>query len=393
MLTAGIVSIDSKSSAALHASLRQTGLVTSVVEWIAPSRGAWQLGTSESIPDVVMLDLSMDPGPYFAFATELRRLRPTVRIIACSSLPSLDSELLLQAMRTGVQDFVSRPVSHAELEETLNRFVQEFGETEVLARDRVFIVQGSKGGVGASTVAVNLSVQLAKITQKRVGLLDLAFPLGMACLMLDLRPTFTVRDAIENLDRLDSHFISGLLVRHKSGVEVLAGTSHAEEWCKLDPAAVVRLVNVAQSVFDYLVLDFGTMHTAEWKPVLTIARAILMVAQADVPSLWAVDRHLKDLQALGLDQEHLRLVINRWHRADNEALDKFEKSSKLSIFARLPNDFQQANTAINTGAPLSKNHGDPLTTQYRQLAIQLGGATPASSEKRAGLFSMFARKG
>jgi pilus assembly protein CpaE len=393
MLTAGIVSIDSKSSAALHASLRQTGLVSSVVEWVAPSRGAWQLSSSETVPDVVMLDLSMDPGAYFAFATELRRLRPTVRLIACSSLPSLDSELLLQAMRTGVQDFISRPISHAELEETLNRFVQELGDGEPVGRDRVFIVQGSKGGVGASTVAVNLAVQLAKVTQKRVGLLDLGFPLGMACLMLDLRPAFTVCDAIENLERLDSHFISGLLIRHKTGVEVLAGTSHAEEWSRLDPSAVVRLVNVAQSVFDFLVIDFGRMYSAEWKPVLAIARAILMVAQADVPSLWALDRHMNDLLAMGLDPERLRVVINRWHRTDNEALERFEKSSKNSIFARLPNDYEQASAATNVGVPLSKNHGDPLTTEYRQLATHLAGTIPAGGEKRSGLFGLFGRKG
>lgn len=393
MLTAGIVSIDSKSSAALHASLRQTGLVNSVVEWIAPSRGAWQLSSSETVPDVVMLDLTMDPGPYFTFATELRRVRPSVRIIACSTQRRPDSELLLQAMRIGVQDFVSRPISHAELEETLNRVVQELGDAEAVGRDRAFIVQGSKGGVGASTVAVNLAVQLAKTTQKRVGLLDLGFPLGLDSLMLDLRPSFTVRDAIENLERLDSHFISGLLIRHKSGVEVLAGTAHAEEWGKLDPPAVVRLVNVAQSIFDYLVIDLGRVQAAEWKPVLAIARAILMVAQADVPSLWALDRHLTDLMVLGLDTDRLRVIINRWHRADNEALERFEKTSKNSIFARLPNDYEQATAAINIGVPLSKNHGDPLTTQYRQLAIHLAGTTPAAGEKRAGLFGLFAKKG
>ena len=392
MLTAGIASVDGRSSASLHASMSQTGLVGTVVEWVAPSRGGWQLAQGESVPDVVLLDLSVDPEPYFAFAAELRRMRPTTRIVACSARQDLDSELLLQAMRTGVQDFISRPIDPEKLEETLKRIIRDVGEQEPSVRDRVTLVQGAKGGVGTSTVAVNLAVQLAKLTSKHIGLIDLGCPLGHLSLLLDLRPHYTIRDAIENMERLDSHFLGGLLMHHKSGVDLLAGTEHGEDWEKISPAAVTRLVNVTQSMYEHVVVDFGRPYSSEWKSVLGIVRNILVVSEADVTSLWSLERHMTDLMSLGLDPERIRPLVNRWQRSDEEALQKFEKNARRKILGRIPNDYAQVSEATNLGVPLSKNHSDPLTSKYRQLATDLAGAVVAGSEKKGARFSLFGKK-
>jgi len=398
MLTVGIASTDAKSSGALNASLVQTGMVKSVIEWVAVSRGTWQLGPDEPVPDVVLLDLAVDPDPYFAFAAQLRRVKPVIRIVACSSKAELDSDLLLQAMRNGVQEFIPRPIDIAKLQETLRRFLLESGEHDAALRERLFVVMGSKGGVGASTVALNLAVQLSRISTKRVGLIDFGFPLGHACLLLDLHPQFYIRDALDNLERLDSHLLSGLLTRHKSGLDVMAGAMHAEEWERITPSAAVRLVNVAQSLFDYVVIDFGVAYSAQWKAVLDMARAILVVAEPDVPALWSLERHLTDLGALGLDRQRLHVVMNRWQRRDEEALQKFEKSAKRSIFARLPNDFAQVNEATNLGAPLSRNHNDPLTSKYKQLAVQMiGEASPevapnAAPKRGNNIMNLFGKK-
>ena len=115
------------------------------------------------------------------------------------------------------------------------------------AAERLIVVMGSKGGVGATTVAVNLGVQLCTHAQKRVVLLDLARPLGNAHLLLDLHPRFGIRDAIDNLDRLDSHFFAGLLERHKSKLEILGGAMQPEEWQTIPTAPLERVVNVAQA--------------------------------------------------------------------------------------------------------------------------------------------------
>lgn len=120
MLTAGIASADRSSAEQLLAGLQQTGLVGSVSHWTVP--GDPLPDGSETIPDVVFLDLPRDPAPFFVFAAHLRRLRPAVRLVACSASSPPSHQLLLEAMRSGVQDFVSRPVKPEALAEILVRF-------------------------------------------------------------------------------------------------------------------------------------------------------------------------------------------------------------------------------------------------------------------------------
>jgi len=385
MLTAAVVSMDPGSSASLRACLQQTGLVLMVREWGVsmdshPSPG-------EIVPDVVLLDLVGEPERFFAFAAHLRRLRPVVRIIALSHQQQPDPALLLQAMRSGVQEFLPKPADVEGLREALARFREEKDATGARTVEKLIVVMGTKGGVGATTVAANLGVQLTQITRKRVVLLDFARSLGHASLMLDLQPRFSLRDAIENLDRLDGHFFSGLLCRHRTGLEVLAGTSHPEEWERLTPAALARVVNVAYSTCEYVVMDSGAHYTSEWSPMLRTARALLLVAEASVASLWALEQHLTATKALGIDAQHIGIVINRWRRSDEDALKSVEKRTKQPLF-RLPNDYRQASEAANIGVPLSGNHNNPLVAKFRQLASQLAGMPPTVPEKRIGLSNL-----
>jgi len=391
-LTAAVASIVAKNGAYLRACLEQTGLVKSVGEWgiAAPQHPA----PGEVVPDVVLIDLTRELEPCFAFATHLRRLRPSACLVAYSPMQHPSPELLIQAMRSGMQEFLSHPIDTTGLQEILQRFITERGpDVEPGAIEKLIVVMGSKGGVGTTTVAVNLGVQLAATAGKRSVLLDFGRPLGLVSLLLDLQPHFSIRDAIGNLERLDSSFLRGLLTRHKSGLEVLAGASEPDEWQDIPMPALPRLVNVAQSGCDYLLMDLGSVYSSEWSSVLRLARTIIVVTQADVPGLWALERHLSALAAFGLDPARLQIIINRWHRPDEEALKAFEKKAKHQIFGRIPNDFRQVSTAGNLGAPLSANYNSALMAKFRQLASQLAGVSPAAEETKRGpflnLFSSF----
>jgi len=154
-----------------------------------------------------------------------------------------------------------------------------------------------------------------------------------------------------------------------------------------------RVVNVAQNSCDYLLMDLGSMYSSEWSSVLHLARTMIVVAQADVPALWTLERHIAAMKGFGVDPERLNIVINRWHKNDDEALKTFEKKVKRPIFARIPNDFRQVSEAINLGTPLSRNHQDPLIARFRQMASQLGGFAPPAGVKRGGtLMGLFGQK-
>lgn len=388
MLTAGIASGDKSGSAQLLAGLQQTGLVSSVKEWAIPADQLPDAG--EAVPDIVILDLGRDPDPYFAFGAHLRRIQPALRLVACSAGPAPNQQLLLEAMRSGVQDFVSKPVSPDALREILLRLQADGQPLERRGGEKLIVVMGSKGGVGATTVAVNLSVDLCAVARKRTVLLDLARPLGNAHLLLDLKPRFGIRDAVENLNRLDTHLFGGLLTHHESGLELLAGALQPEIRQNIPVAPVMRVVNVAQAAFDVAVLDIGPQFSPEWTAVLEFARMILIVVEANVPSLWNLERRVQSLASLGVEPEKIRVILNRWRKGDEEALKSVEREIGLPVFACLPNDFEVASKAINFGTPLNGSSRGALGARYRELATRLIGVEAACAPKRASLAGIFA---
>ena len=393
MLTVAVASGDLASSAQLLASLEQTGKVKSVRQWSVPVDRLPD--AAEGVPDVVFLDLGRNPEPFLEFASQLRRNWPAVRVIACSANVPPNPQLLLDAMRSGVQDFIPKPAEGHTLTELLQRISIDVQGKDVVGNDRLIVFMGAKGGVGTTTVAVNLGVQLASFARKRTALLDFARPLGNAHLLLDLHLRFGLRDTIANLDRLDSHFFAGLLTAHKTKLELLGGVTQPEEWQEIDVTRLDRVVNVAQNSFDLVLMDMGSQFSSECSAILRMARLILIVAEANVPALWTLERRLLALKGFGIDPSRARVIINRWHKGDDEVLKSIEKQISKPVFACFPNDFRKVSQAMNLGTPLQENHNNTLNDRYRQVAGQLVGIDPTLKEKKgplSGLFSFPAKR-
>jgi pilus assembly protein CpaE len=389
MLMVAVASSDLSSSAQLLASLEQTGKVKSVKQWTIPTDRLPD--ANETLPDVVFLDMNRGPEPFLQFAAQLRRAWPAVKLVACSASVPPNPQLLLEAMRSGVQDFIAKPVDEATLRDLLQRLEKDLHskEREFVANDKLIVIMGAKGGVGTTTVAVNLGVQLATSARKRTVLLDFARPLGNAHLLLDLHHRLGLRDSLENLDRLDSHFFAGLLTTHKTKLKLLGGVTQPEEWQGIDVAALDRVVNVAQNSFDTVLVDMGSQFSSEWNTILRMARLILIVAEANVPSLWTLERRLMALKGFGIEANRARIIINRWHKGDDEILKSIEKQIGQPVFACFPNDFRKASQAMNLGTPLQENHNNILNDRYRQVAGQLVGIDTAIRERKGSLSGLF----
>jgi pilus assembly protein CpaE len=234
------------------------------------------------------------------------------------------------------------------------------------------LVTGSKGGVGTTTVALNLGVQLAMQTKRRVALLDLARPFGQISMMLDLEPRFTILDALERIDRLDCGLLSSMTMRHKTGVEILAGPLHApmkaEQRQSVTIESLDRLVQIADRTFDFVVVDLGVVNAAEWALVLREGPGILLVAEPNLLALGMIGRHLAAAAPAGIDCSRIQIVVNRCRQNDDATLDAFERNQGHSILMRLPNDYRQLTEALSLGMPLTGSTNNSLLARYRDLA-------------------------
>lgn len=252
--------------------------------------------------------------------------------------------------------------------------------------ERSIIVTGSKGGVGTTTVALNLAVHLAQLSKKRVGLIEFARPFGQISLMLDFDPRFTLLDALERIDRLDAPLLASLVTRHKTGVEILAGPLHAalraDQRQLVTLEALLRVLELAREVFDLVVVDLGFVNAAEWARVLQTAETLLLVAEPSALALGMLERYLKAVDSAGLDRNHFEIIVNRWRQNDDEPVANSEKRLKRSFFARLPNDFRQVSQAVTLGIPLTTASNNPLVGRYRDLAAKVMKGPAHESESR-----------
>jgi len=386
VLTVAMAGTDPVGNSTLRSMLQQTGLVKNVREWASLSEV--KVRHAEDVPDVVFLDLSTGMGSEFLFAQELSKLRPSVHIIACTAKFETNPEFLLQAMRSGIRDFLQKPYNRIEVASLLHRLSGENAQpTKKAGAGRLMVVVGTKGGVGTSTVAVNLAVQLARMPGKKTVLLDFSRPMGDVAALLDLKPRFQVRDAVENVKRLDAALFAGLLTPHKSGLQVLCGASRLEDWRDGSVSVIERIVEVAQEIFDHVVMDLGAFYSSEWEKILQ-ASEVLLISEADLTGLAKLDKHLRALSNLRVASNQVRLVINRWHRSDEEALAQIEGATKMPVFARLPNSFKQVTEATVRGIPMAKD-GDPLTQGFAKIAGQLAGTENAPARKKSLLGQFF----
>jgi Flp pilus assembly CpaE family ATPase len=150
---------------------------------------------------------------------------------------------------------------------------------------------------------------------------------------------------------------------------------------------------VAKNGFDFVLADVGSQFSSEWSAVLRMARMILIVAEANVPSLWTLERRLMALKGFGIEPDRARIVINRWHKGDDEVLRSIEKQISQPVYACFPNDFPKASQAINLGTPIQDNRSNILNNRYRQVAGQLAGMQFATPEKKSAFSNLFSTLG
>ncbi|HUO34343.1 MAG TPA: hypothetical protein VMU43_05080, partial [Candidatus Acidoferrum sp.] len=224
-------------------------------------------------------------------------------------------------------------------------------------------------------VALNLSVQIAQASRKRVALLDYARPFGQISLMLSFDPRFTILDALGRIDRLDEELLASMMTKHKSAISVLAGALHAplrvEQRLAVTIEGLARLIEIAGSAFDCVVVDMGFVNGAEWAKVLQLAASIVLVAEPSELAMGMLGRYIDAAEAAGLDREKFEIVINRWRQNDQDAWRDIERELKRPVVSRLPNDYRQLTEAVKMGMPLMSSSSNALVARYRDLAAYL----------------------
>jgi len=295
---------------------------------------------------------------------------PDVTIFAVGDINQ--STNIVSAMRAGAREFLDRTASREALIEAFTRFTATLSRAQRSAtKARVFTFLNAKGGAGATTAAVNTAVALQE-AHGRVVLVDFA-PIGHAALQLNLRPQFTVLDALQNLHRMDGSLLDGLMTPYRNGLHLLAGAQLP--YTAIPTAAeLARLFDLLVGHYHFVVLDCSGRMDGTVQLICELSNAVLLVAQTDVVSLWSASRIQAFLQD-GAGRDRLRLVLNRYKKIPGFSDEDVEKATSCKVLWKVPNNFQVIAPAIDKGNPVAAQGNHDLGRSYQGLAAELAGAT------------------
>ncbi len=269
---------------------------------------------------------------------------------------STDPKILMQAMRAGVKEFFAQPLDAAEIREALVRFKKrrDHAQSQVETRGgNIVSVFGSKGGVGTTTVAVNLAVSLSQGHQKKVALLDMNTLFGEVPLFLELAPKFHWGEITKNIERLDEQFLLNTMTPHKTGVHVLPSPAYLNGHVRPTGDMMNHLLGLMQRMFDYIIIDAGQSTDDTSIKVLGASDTLMLITILSLPCLANTNKLLRSLIDMGyVPKEKIKVVLNRHIKKSEISIVDAEAGIGQKLFWVIPNDYDTSMSAINSGKPL-----------------------------------------
>lgn len=329
--------------------------------------------------DLMLVALDSEPEAAFAMI-ETICCQSSATVIAYSE--HTDSTYLMRSMRTGAREYLKYPLDLRDLEQAISRTSARMRASSERNKNygNLFVFFGAKGGVGVTTVACNFAVSLGKDTGKKVLLVDLHLPLGDAALDLGIMPQYSVLDALVNAGRLDSAFLERLLVKHSSGIDVLAAPGIYTTVVPPEQA-VQKLMTVTRQDFDYVVVDAGSTTGLVESLLFQVATKVYLVTQVGVPEL----RNANRLLSGGLSEyaSKVEIVLNRFSARSLGVDDAtIERALTRPPDWRVPNDYQEVRRMQSGAEPLVLNDTQ-IARMIRKMAGNASGVSvePARNKK------------
>lgn len=274
-------------------------------------------------------------------------------------------DVILRAMRAGANEFFSWPLARDAFDEALQRAATRRASVPgVQAQATTIVFFGAKGGAGTTTMAVNCGVEIARISKRPVVLVDLKPGLGEVSLFLGVRSRYTLLDAIDNLHRLDNEFLRELVVKHKSGLEVLAGSDLFDRPGANDSGSVEEVFRLLRSQYEYVVVDAGSQMSPCSVAALYMADTVCLVANPDVACVRNAQRLLDRIGQLGASGDRVRVLLNRASEPMPIPPTQIQNALAHPIYHTFPSDYRSVSNALNSGVPLTMMDNTELAGQF-----------------------------
>ena len=314
-------------------------------------------------PDVIILAADLPGVETTKLTQDLSAAAPTAAIIVGST--QADANAMRQAMRAGAQDFLSKPYKIDELIASIRQVYESNVQRRTLlveaaanapvedrdANGKIVCMFSPKGGVGRTTVAVNLAIALRQITGQRVAIADCNLQFGDVGIVMNCGTNKTIADLIPTVSDLSPQVLDSVLVQHDSGVRVLLAPTRPEVAELFHPEHVKQILQALRRTHEYVVVDTWTTFQEVILGIFDVSSEIILLTTLDMPAIKNIRVFLDVCDAIQYPKERVILVINRADSSGGLSIEDIESSVQHKVSATLVSAGSLVTASINRGVP------------------------------------------
>jgi pilus assembly protein CpaE len=338
-----------------------------------PDIGDPEIGSIRSVePEIVVVDLESDPHIGLRFVQFLVE-SGAAPVVICAGR-DMSPDLLLQAMQSGVSEILTKPLTDEAVNGSLRRIWKRTGRTAEDPKQhtpgKAMALFGTKGGVGTTSLATNLAVEVHRLSRKRVLLLDLDVELGETSLMLGMDPKFSLTDLIRNFHRVDAGLLASYIEHHESGIDLLAAPFKPGDYETVGKDRVRQIIRFLRGQYDYVIMDTPKSFHPVSIGVLEEADEVLLVTTPTLPAIRNLVRSLPLIRQFTESRggTPIRLLVNRYEPGELISIKEIEETTGLPVLRTIRNDYEAVMGGINEGTPAVLRGNSLYTRSVRELA-------------------------
>ncbi len=297
---------------------------------------------------------------------------PNCKITAIKENP--DVNFIIKTMRLGAKEILAYPIIKTDFLDFMQRMQLQFSDNyQKQNKCKMITVFSNKGGIGKTSIAANLALELAQITREDTVLVDLNFQSGDITTFMDLQPAFNISYMLQNLTTLNKDFLLSTAETYKdTSLHVLADPPYFKESRNILPSQISRFFEILKQSFSYIIVDTESNFDAKTITTLDYSDMILLATIVNLPALRNCQRCLELFKKLGYEDEKVRILVNRYMENDDITIDEVEKLLKKDIYWKIPNNYFALMASINKGMLLSElNRSSNVAQSYRELAMHV----------------------
>ena len=308
----------------------------------------------------------------FEVLTKLSLSCPNCKTIIIKENP--DVNFIVTSIRQGAKEILAYPIIKSEFTNCINKLTYQFSENyNKQERCKMITVFSNKGGIGKTSIAANMALELANVTKENVALIDLNFQFGDITAFMDIQPSFDISYMFDNLNSLNQEFLYSTMEQYKdTSLYILADSPYFRPSKQITTKQVTKFFEILKENFAYIVVDTDSVFDAKTISTLDQSDIIFLVTIVNLPALRNCQRCLNLFEKMGYDENKVQIIINRYMENDEITIEDVEKLLNKKVYWKIPNNYFALMASINKGIPLSElNPSSNVARSYKELSFNV----------------------